>query len=129
MAKIIRIGLVGLAFAVFVSVVIGGTLWAQVTASISGKVEDATGAAVGGASVTVKNPETGATRIVTTDEAGFYRVLSLPVGQQEVRAEKPGFPPLCARASRLSSDRKRLSISSWMSDKWRRRSPSPLKVR
>ncbi len=91
MAKIIRIGLVGLAFAVFVSVVIGGTLWAQVTASISGKVEDATGAAVGGASVTVKNPETGATRIVTTDEAGFYRVLSLPVGQQEVRAEKPGF--------------------------------------
>ena len=65
--------------------------WSQVTASISGRVVDATGATVGGATVTVKNPETGATRIVTTDETGNYRVLSLPVGSQEIRAEKQGF--------------------------------------
>src|SRR5438128_8190427 len=64
---------------------------AQVTATISGKVEDASGAAVGGANVNVKNLETGAIRTVTTDETGSYRVLSLPVGLQEVRAEKPGF--------------------------------------
>src|SRR6185295_12241107 len=51
----------------------------------------ASGAAVGGATVTVKNLETGATRTVTTDETGNYRVLSLPVGSQEVRAEKAGF--------------------------------------
>src|SRR5437016_12941501 len=64
---------------------------AQVTATISGKVEDASGAAVGGAIVAVKNLETGAIRTVTTDEMGNYRLVSLPVGSQEVRAEKPGF--------------------------------------
>jgi len=66
-------------------------LWAQVTASISGRVEDATGAGVGGATVTVKNLETGATRVVTTSESGNFRVLSLPLGRQEVKVEKAGF--------------------------------------
>src|SRR5260370_40626788 len=65
--------------------------YAQVTATISGKVDDASGAAVGGALVAVKNLETGAIRTVTTDETGNYRVLSLALGPQEVRAEKPGF--------------------------------------
>src|SRR5258708_13728694 len=81
------------------SFVLGGLLlvmsaswgWSQVTATVSGRVEDASSAAVGGATVTVKSTETGATRIVTTDENGNYRVLSVPVGAQEVRAEKPGF--------------------------------------
>ncbi|HUI79109.1 MAG TPA: carboxypeptidase regulatory-like domain-containing protein [Bryobacteraceae bacterium] len=64
---------------------------AQVTASISGIVQDPAGMPVGGAAVTVKSLETGATRVVTTDEEGKFRALSLPVGQQEVRAEKTGF--------------------------------------
>ena len=64
---------------------------AQVTAAISGRVEDASGAAVGGANVTVKSLETGATRSVTTDETGNFSVLSLPVGSHEVRAERAGF--------------------------------------
>ncbi len=64
---------------------------AQVTASISGKVEDATGGPVRGATVTVKNVETGATRTVISDEMGNYSVRSLAVGQQEVRAEQNGF--------------------------------------
>ena len=37
--------------------------WGQVTATISGRVEDATGAAVGGATVTVTSPDTGAVRL------------------------------------------------------------------
>ena len=65
--------------------------WSQVTAAISGRVEDSSGAAVGGATVTVRSLETGATRTVTTDETGTYRILSLPLGAQEVRAERPGF--------------------------------------
>jgi Carboxypeptidase regulatory-like domain/TonB-dependent Receptor Plug Domain len=64
---------------------------AQVTASISGKVEDASGAPVRGATVTVRSVETGATRTATTDDSGEYRVLALPVGPQEVKAEKTGF--------------------------------------
>src|SRR3989441_12143823 len=77
---------------VIVLLVVGAELvWAQVTATISGKVEDASGAAVGGAIVAVKNLETAAIRTVTTDEMGNYRLVSLPVGSQEVCAEKPGF--------------------------------------
>src|SRR5581483_4691433 len=64
---------------------------AQVTAAVVGKVEDASGAAVSGATVSVKNLETGATRVVTTDDTGGFRVLSLPVGPYEVKAEKTGF--------------------------------------
>ena len=67
---------------------------AQVSASISGKVEDASGAGVNSATVTVKSLETGASRVVTSDEAGNFRVLSLPLGQQEVKAEKQGFKPI-----------------------------------
>src|SRR5580704_3655007 len=65
--------------------------WAQVAATISGQIEDAAGIAVGGATVTVKSLETGATRTVTSDEAGNFRVLALPLGPQEVKAEKKGF--------------------------------------
>src|SRR5262245_62048801 len=83
--------LIGAALAVFALVGICESGWAQVTATISGKVEDPTGAAFGGATITVTSPETGARRTATTDETGNYRVPSLPVGLQEVRAEKPGF--------------------------------------
>ena len=65
--------------------------WAQVSASIIGTVNDTSGAVVYGATITVKSQETGATRVVTTDDAGTFRVLSLPLGPQEVKAEKSGF--------------------------------------
>ncbi|MGO9275103.1 MAG: carboxypeptidase regulatory-like domain-containing protein [Terriglobia bacterium] len=65
--------------------------WAQVSAAISGRVEDGSGSAVPGATVTVKSLETGATRAVATDEAGNFRALALPLGPQEVKVEKTGF--------------------------------------
>src|SRR6266481_8927167 len=68
-----------------------GTIRAQVTATVSGRVEDATGAAIPGANVTVTSVETGAGRTASTNEAGTYRVLSLPVGRYEVTAELTGF--------------------------------------
>jgi hypothetical protein len=39
--------------------------WADVTASISGKVEDATGTPVSGATLTARSLETGVTRSAT----------------------------------------------------------------
>jgi hypothetical protein len=66
-------------------------LTAQVTASISGKVQDSTGGVVRGATVTVRNLETGATRVVTSDDDGNFRALSLGLGRHEVKVEKPGF--------------------------------------
>jgi hypothetical protein len=64
---------------------------AQDTAAISGQVQDATGAAVGDATVTARNLETGATRVVITGTDGNFRILALPLGRQEVKAEKAGF--------------------------------------
>jgi hypothetical protein len=64
---------------------------AQVTASISGTVADPSGSGVSGAGVTVRSVETGATRATITDSTGHYTVLSLPLGPQEVKAEKAGF--------------------------------------
>src|SRR5712671_1006878 len=64
---------------------------AQVAASIKGNVMDASGAAVPAVTVTVKNIETGAIRSGVTDDAGRYLVVSLPVGEYEVRVSKTGF--------------------------------------
>ncbi len=64
---------------------------AQVSASISGNVEDASGALVPGAKVTERNLETGSSRTVTTDDSGGYTLVALPLGAQELRVEKAGF--------------------------------------
>jgi len=64
---------------------------AQVTAAISGKVQDPSGAGIGGANITVKSVETGATRTAVSSDNGSYRVDSLPLGQTEVEASKTGF--------------------------------------
>ena len=65
--------------------------YGQVSAAISGKVDDVSGAGMRGVAVTVKNLETGASRVVTTDDTGGFAALSLPIGPYEVRAEKTGF--------------------------------------
>src|ERR1700730_3228033 len=45
---------------------------AQLSAAIIGNVQDTTGAVVNGATITVKNQETGATRVATTDDTGNF---------------------------------------------------------
>ena len=64
---------------------------AQVTASIQGTVTDSSGGAVAWAAIAAKNLETGALRNTITDGAGRYLVLTLPVGEYEVRASKSSF--------------------------------------
>ena len=86
-----RASLLNLSFAILILLAGLGSAWAQVAATISGRVDDATGARVGGATVTVKNLETGASRVVTTDEAGHFRVLALSPGLHELKIEKMGF--------------------------------------
>src|ERR1700752_3591948 len=65
--------------------------YAQVSASMKGVVTDASGAAVPGVTVTIKNVETGTVRSSVTDDAGRYLVLALHVGEYEVRIAKAGF--------------------------------------
>src|SRR5262245_32726720 len=65
---------------------------AQLTrGGISGVVKDQQGAVVPGASVTVKNLGTGATRTAITDVNGLYRVPALEPGRYMVRTELAGF--------------------------------------
>ena len=94
--------LLGVFLGASLTVTSAGTAWAQVTAAISGRVEDSSGAAIPGATVTATNVETGATRAVRTDESGGYRVLSLPVGQYEIRAETGGFRAAVRRGINLA---------------------------
>jgi hypothetical protein len=64
---------------------------AQVSAAISGRATDPSGATVSDAAVKAKNVETGETRSTVTDDAGRYWVPSLAVGEYEVHVTKQGF--------------------------------------
>lgn len=64
---------------------------AQVSASLTGRVTDPSGAVVPGAAVTATNLGTGLSRATVTDQAGRYELIALPIGQYEVRAKKDGF--------------------------------------
>jgi hypothetical protein len=59
--------------------------------TILGTVADSSGAAVGGATVTVKNVDTGLVRTVTTSDDGSYAAPELPIGNYSVTVEKSGF--------------------------------------
>src|SRR5579872_522889 len=58
---------------------------------ISGTVTDPTGAAVAGATVTVRNTDTQAVRNEKTDDHGFYVADNLPIGPYAVEVNHPGF--------------------------------------
>src|SRR5262249_5417622 len=61
------------------------------SATLSGTVRDETGAVVVGASVTLRNPLTGASRSVRTDDEGRYSLTNIEPGEYELRAERSGF--------------------------------------
>ena len=64
---------------------------AQVSASLSGTVTDPSGAAISGATVTVRDTHTEVQRGTVTDGTGWYQVLALPVGEYEISVKKQGF--------------------------------------
>jgi hypothetical protein len=71
----------------------GSSSHAQTVASISGTVTDASGAALVGATITVRSVETGTQRVVVSDDSGRYDFEGLLVGQYQVGAETTGFRP------------------------------------
>jgi hypothetical protein len=67
-------------------------MFAQVvTGSLSGTVEDQTGAVVSGATVTLTNVGSNAKQQATTSDTGAFRFALLPVGQYDVEVSKEGF--------------------------------------
>jgi hypothetical protein len=64
---------------------------AQYSSNIQGVVSDPAGAAINGASVRLRNVDTGVTAMITTVESGNYRFSSLPAGNYVATAEATGF--------------------------------------
>src|SRR5271163_3753197 len=77
-----------------------GSLFAQGDSSLWGTVSDASGAGVSGATVLIRNLETGTERALVTDVSGRYNASALPVGHYEIAASKAGFQ--AARRSSLN---------------------------
>jgi hypothetical protein len=71
---------------VFTSVALG-----QNTGTISGTVQDQSGAVVAGANVKAQNPATNFSRETTSATNGFYRFDQLPVGTYTISVEAAGF--------------------------------------
>src|SRR5512137_1098083 len=66
--------------------------WSQtVTASITGRVLDPSGAAIPGAKVTATDTSRGAAITTETNAEGFFNLPRLPIGTYEVKVEATGF--------------------------------------
>lgn len=64
---------------------------AQFFASLSGTVVDSSGAVIPGVEVTVKNSNSGTTRIVKTNQEGYFSVTEMPAATYEVSTSLKGF--------------------------------------
>jgi hypothetical protein len=67
-----------------------------ITGTLEGRITDATGAAIAGASISVVNGETGLKRQTNSNAEGFFQLTFLPIGPYTVAVEAKGF----ARQSR-----------------------------
>src|SRR5436309_15939766 len=81
-------------------------LFSQVTTgTISGAVQDSSGAAIPGVTVTIRNLDTDVARSVTTDEGGRYTAPDLSLGNYEVQAQQAGFQTEVRRGITLTIGR------------------------
>ena len=79
-----------------------GVALAQVgSASVHGTVTDSSGAVLVGATVTIKNVQTGTARALKTDSLGRYSAPGLQVGEYQVQTQMPGFQTGLHRDLRL----------------------------
>jgi hypothetical protein len=100
MSRFGRIALLGLVLASLVS-----TVQAQsqaTTGVIEGTVTDASGGALPGAAVSLKNTATNFEQIVTADREGRFRGVLLPLGPYRVTVTLSGFATLVREGVRLS---------------------------
>ena len=95
-----------LAVAVLLVTSLGGTLpafaqQAVASATLGGRIEDTSGAAISGALIAITNIDKNQTSLSTSDEHGRYRFLYLPVGSYQLKVEHAGFASV-TRALTLS---------------------------
>ena len=78
-----------------------GSLAQTFRGTVIGTVTDSSGAAVPGATVTVKNEDTGLARTTVTSDDGSYSIPELPVGKYDVTVEKTGFQSSVTKGVRV----------------------------
>jgi Carboxypeptidase regulatory-like domain/TonB-dependent Receptor Plug Domain/TonB dependent receptor len=87
------------------------------TATVLGSVVDSTGARVPGATVTLKNADTGISATTVSDVEGNYQFLNVRVGTYSVRAELQGFSAAVAeRIAVTVNARQRVDLTMKVGD-------------
>lgn len=80
------------AVALLLAAALSGPMAAQtIYGSLAGTVTDASGAVVPGADVVIRSMDQGLTRELKTDETGFWRAPSLPIGRYQLEVAAKGF--------------------------------------
>src|ERR1044071_8126862 len=72
------------------------------TADLTGRITDQQGNVVSGATVTAANKGTGASRTVTTNDAGEYTITQLPPGKYDLSVEARNFSKALAQDFELN---------------------------
>ena len=72
-------------------IVLSSGIFAQTSGAITGTVQDASGAAVVGAKVTILEINKGTSQVFETDESGTYNAPFLVPGTYRITVEAPGF--------------------------------------
>jgi hypothetical protein len=92
-----KISLIMGALAVFMlAAVLGGTAASAQgnSATLTGTVNDPSLAVIPGATIAVTDEASGVVRTTTSDSAGFFSMVGLPVGTYDVKVSAPGFNSL-----------------------------------
>jgi Carboxypeptidase regulatory-like domain/TonB-dependent Receptor Plug Domain len=93
------------------SMLLAAAAWAQDTASITGTVTDASGAAVPNAQVQVSNTEHGVNRSAKSNESGDFLFAALPIGSYNISVTAQGFKKYEAKGVKLDIAQKaRLNV-------------------
>jgi hypothetical protein len=80
-----------------------GPLYAQVGGTLSGYVQDSSGAAIPGATVTAESEGGRLVRSATTNTTGFFDVQALPRGTYGVKVVMPGFETQVQKAVEVTA--------------------------
>src|SRR5204862_422707 len=88
-------------FVISLSLTAAGSVLAQATASITGRVVDQGGAVLPGATITITSATTGRARESVTNAVGLYSIPALDPGTYDVRAALSGFAPTLRRGVAL----------------------------
>lgn len=84
--------------------------FAALTGDLQGTVLDPSGAAIPGATITIRNAATGITKTVVSGENGEFAALQLDLGQYEISVEKQGLKTIKQNAEIRSAEKTRIDF-------------------